>query len=256
MMDSRERLEDLLVARATEGLGDKESRELDDLLAAHPDVDPDGFDLAATALHLAFLPDAEPMPDLLRETLVSEGMGQPASAAPRSRPRTSAPRRAPWVAVAMVAAVVVAFLGGRWMAQGPTLPDPGAGRATLLAEASDLVTISWTATEDPSAQGTSGDVVWSPSRQEGYMRFRGLESNDPTLRQYQLWVFDATRDDRFPVDGGVFDIPADADEVIVPIRTPIEVRDVNLFAVTVERPGGVVVSDRERIVVVAQPTQG
>ena len=85
------------------------------------------------------------------------------------------------------------------------------------------------------------------------MRFRGLRPNDPTKEQYQLWVFDATRDDRYPVDGGVFDVPAGVDEIVVPITARVRVTRPALFAVTVERPGGVVVSGREHIVVLAKP---
>ena len=87
------------------------------------------------------------------------------------------------------------------------------------------------------------------------MRFAGLAANDPADSQYQLWIFDAERDERHPVDGGVFDIPRDGGETIVPIRAKLPVGQPALFAVTVERPGGVVVSDRQRIAVVARPDQ-
>jgi anti-sigma-K factor RskA len=50
----------------------------------------------------------------------------------------------------------------------------------------------------------------------------------------------------------VFDIPAGVGEVIVPIRVRVPVADATLFAVTVEPAGGVVVSTRERIVLLAQ----
>ena len=52
------------------------------------------------------------------------------------------------------------------------------------------------------------------------------------------------------VDGGVFDVPSTG-EVIVPITAKLRVGGATLFAVTVERPGGVVVSRREHIVVTA-----
>jgi anti-sigma-K factor RskA len=115
------------------------------------------------------------------------------------------------------------------------------------------VTLAWSATQDAAATGARGDVVWSASRQEGYMRFSGLAANDPAVSQYQLWVFDRERDERYPVDGGVFDIPAGGAEVVVPIDTRVPVASATLFAVTVETPGGVVVSSRERIALVAQP---
>lgn len=61
-----------------------------------------------------------------------------------------------------------------------------------------------------------------------------------------------------PVDGGVFEInAARADaatgEVIVPVTAKLRVRGPTLFAVTVEKPGGVVVSPRERAALVASP---
>ena len=84
------------------------------------------------------------------------------------------------------------------------------------------------------------------------MRFSGLRPNDPTKEQYQLWVFDEKRDDRYPVDGGVFDVPPGVSEVIVPIHTKLEVDKPVLFAVTREKPGGVVVSDRSQLVIAAK----
>ena len=83
------------------------------------------------------------------------------------------------------------------------------------------------------------------------MRFTGLAVNDPTQYQYQLWIFDKARDEKFPVDGGVFDVSSTG-EVTVVISPKLHVTDATLFAVTIEKPGGVVVSKRERIVVTAQ----
>ncbi len=131
-----------------------------------------------------------------------------------------------------------------------TPPTPLELRTALVAEATDLFQMNWTATEDGYASGAGGDVVWSDSRNEGYMRISGLHVNDPSVDQYQLWVFDKTRDERYPVDGGVFDVTGG--EVIIPIDPKIAVDEAFLFAITVEKPGGVVVSDRERIVLLAQ----
>ena len=82
------------------------------------------------------------------------------------------------------------------------------------------------------------------------MRFKGLAANDAKQIQYQLWIFDADRPEATPVDGGVFDVASNG-EVIVPISAKLPVGKPTLFAVTIERPGGVVVSKRERIVVTA-----
>jgi hypothetical protein len=120
-------------------------------------------------------------------------------------------------------------------------------RAALLAK-SDSLKIKLGATKDPAAAGVTGDVVWDPVTQRGFFRFVGLAPNDPAVHQYQLWIFDGGRDQRFPVDGGVFDIPANSTEVVIPIHAALPVLSAKAFAVTVERPGGVVVSGREHVV--------
>jgi len=94
-------------------------------------------------------------------------------------------------------------------------------------------------------------VVWSTRAQRGVMRLVGLKSNDARRWQYQLWIFDKARDQRYPVDGGVFDVPAGATEVFVSINARVPVGDAVMFAVTVEAPGGVVVSTRERVALLA-----
>ena len=85
------------------------------------------------------------------------------------------------------------------------------------------------------------------------MRFSGLKPNDPDREQYQLWIVDASRGEPLkvpPVDGGVFDAGAGGD-VIVPIAPKLPVGKAFAFAVTIEPPGGVVVSDQSRKVVLA-----
>jgi hypothetical protein len=132
-------------------------------------------------------------------------------------------------------------------------PPPAKLREQLLAEVG-TTRVAWSSTKDPAAKGASGDVVWNAAEQRGYMLFRGLAKNDPSAWQYQLWIFDKARDDKYPVDGGVFDVDASTGDVVVPIRAKLPVAEAALFAVTVEKPGGVVVSKRERIVVTAKPS--
>ena len=45
------------------------------------------------------------------------------------------------------------------------------------------------------------------------------------------------------------------DEVVVPIHPALKVREPYLFAVTVEKPGGVMVSDRSRLPLLAAVAQ-
>jgi len=110
----------------------------------------------------------------------------------------------------------------------------------------------WSATRDPLVVGTvRGEAYFDPETDEGLLEIEGLAANDPRREQYQLWIFDAERDERFPVDGGVFDIP-EGGRACVPIRARLGVTRPVMFAVTVERPGGAVVSER-RIALIARP---
>ncbi len=83
------------------------------------------------------------------------------------------------------------------------------------------------------------------------MAIRGLAEVEPTRGVYQLWIFDDARDARFPVDGGMFSVRDARATTIVPIRASLPVRRPTLFAITLEPPGGVVVSDRKRILLTA-----
>jgi hypothetical protein len=132
--------------------------------------------------------------------------------------------------------------------------DPQVARAQLLASHLPLIHRAWRAGSDPTGLHVSGDVVWDPRTQTGYMRFVGLPRNDPNVAQYQLWIFDGTRDDRFPVDGGVFNVSGLRDGEVVAIHAKLKVAVPLVFAVTIERPGGVVVSDRSRIAALANTT--
>lgn len=103
-----------------------------------------------------------------------------------------------------------------------------------------------------ASESGTGDFVWDPRGQRGYLRLSGFVPNDPSRAQYQFWIFDAARDERYPVDGGVFDVPPGRSEVIVPVRASRHVSRVAAFAVTVEQPGGTVVSARDKVVAFAR----
>jgi len=133
-------------------------------------------------------------------------------------------------------------------AQPGAEPTAAEKRAALLAEADDAVTAQWTITEGEAYAGVTGDVVWSDAKQEGYMRLAGMPVNNPSELQYQLWIVDPdvqgpipVYDQVPPVDGGVFDV-TESGEVIVPIDAKIAVTNPAAFAITAEKPGGVVVS--------------
>jgi len=251
-----------------------------------PGATPTDWELAAAAVDLAVLArvDGGPMalpaelaarirreapPHLPRGVMLEAGR---ASSARDGRPFGRTADRS-WLAAAgwWTAACLAGLLVWQWF--GPPRLGPPAGdstappslaelRAQLLAADPEAVTVAWKqASDDPSvvagpaeleAAGGLGDVVWSPARQQGFMRFRGLAANDPARAQYQLWIFDAERNEAHPVDGGVFDVPAQADgDVVVRIDPRLPVGQATAFAITVERPGGVVVSSRERLPLLA-----
>ncbi|GJM18493.1 MAG: hypothetical protein DHS20C14_07060 [Phycisphaeraceae bacterium] len=128
----------------------------------------------------------------------------------------------------------------------------------LLAEVPGTVRFEWQPFDLPDApaeqQDVRGDVVWNDNLQQGYLRFVGLDVNDPNVEQYQVWIIDE-RGMEQKVSGGVFDVNAEG-EVIVPLDPGIDVGRVALFALTVENPGGTWVPDLSRRVVVGPRPEG
>lgn len=178
-----------------------------------------------------------------------------------SRPLSGLVASLGWLA----AAACLAFAVVVWSGSG--------GRASVLTPEQQLVALEsrpgvvktdWLGLDDAGLadaphshdRNLVGRVVWDPATNEGCMVFEGLAGNDPKAFQYQLWIFDADRPtghlpqfgegilSQRPVDGGVFDIPSNG-RVVVPIRAKLPVGQARIFAVTVEPPGGVVVSDRD-----------
>lgn len=133
---------------------------------------------------------------------------------------------------------------------------PAEERARLLAAGGDAVVQAQWEPPAPDATPVRGDVVWSDREQRGFLRFADLAPNNPEEWVYQLWIFDAERDDRFPVDGGVFSVAATTagagGEVIIPIDPKLKVHKGAMFAITREKPGGAVVSDRSQMVALAK----
>ena len=269
-------LVDLLVKQVTEGLSPAEQRELDVMDGAVASEILRDLERAAAAVSLAAGAHPAAMPEALKLRLQRQADAFAAplgrSAAAPIQPRAAPPSRRPagssgaagwWAAAACLLLAIFGWLrtptappvaspGGAPpvpVAQVP--PSPAEERAALLARA-DAVKLALGATKDPAAAGVTGDVVWDPTSQRGFIRFVGLMPNDPAVHQYQIWIFDANRDQRYPVDGGVFDIPANRSEVVVPIHAAVPVGLAKAFAVTVEKPGGVVVSSREHVVALAQ----
>jgi hypothetical protein len=277
-----EAMVDLLVKQVTDGLSPAEQRALDVLDSAVVSAQRRDFERAAASIALAGSSNAPPLPPELAARVAQQAeqhFGTAAAGAAKlvdlaaaragaARAPAAASRSGAYGWLAAAACLVLAVIA--WNRAPPPAPPPAAQvnvpavtppvalrppppstaeqRAALLAKAESLK-INFGATKDPAAAGVSGDVVWDPATQRGFLRLVGLAANDPAVHQYQLWIFDARRDQRYPVDGGVFDIPVNATEVLVPIRAALPVLSAKAFAVTVEKPGGVVVSGRQHVVV-------
>lgn len=262
MNATRERLDELMADRALWGLSSAEQHELTRAMKQlGVDAMDESWDVAAGAATAVLLGAVheQPPPRVARKLQadavgffagdgglqVSRGSAMADPLGHRAVPPSSS-RLGWWIAAAAI--VLAAVLAqDRW--------SPAASweaqRTALLASGGEVLQIVWSRGDSELRGDPSGDVVWSDREQRGFLRFRGLPANDSTRRQYQLWIFDRRRSAAQPVDGGVFDIAPGASEVVVPIDAKLLVHEAFAFAVTVEQPGGVVVSEREHIVTMA-----
>ena len=282
MNETRERLLDLLSQRAIYGLNDSEQKQLDELMKTHPEfLDDDSFELTVAYVNLASLGRVESMPDSLKNRILADAENffikptqqsseveneyENKTKSPEERNFVSSPRRVPFwqkLGWAFAAVAFVALAINIWQTRvsppvqreyvrvTPTpTPSFSEQRAGLLAE-NDIVKSTWSA-PTPTDQTVSGDVVWSDAAQHGFARINGLPVNDKSRETYQLWVFEEGQGDATPVNAGTFDVNA-AGEVVFPLDAEIKIVHPKKFAVTVEKPGGVVVSKLKKIAAVAK----
>ncbi len=295
-MPQDDRLRELLAEHVLGGLTAEESHELSSIRDVdRAELEFAEALVAVEYANGAF--DAGEMPASVRRRLESAAEAfargvQPAQApeaeASRSVPiasaRQTAPAsRSPWFAAGgwIAAAACLAILVFGFVLNRPAAPEAGAPiaggtptggpesvplasqRRALLATATDTQVFEWhpwvLEGDGPEIREVTGDVVWSESRQQGYMRFRGLPENDPEEIQYQLWIvdsrglFDETGQSA-RISGGVFDASRasrdpQSGDLIVPIDAKLTVQGAAAFAITIERPGGTWVSDMSRRVV-------
>ncbi len=253
MKDMHPDILELLVLRATEGLNAEQAEELNGLLSRNGLDDTAEFDLAAAAAANAFglerAKHIDDVPEALKAKLRKDAdrfFAEPQQNVVELRPRSnrSSGWNWGWATAAVLALVLIAtnFVG-------PDIPSSiETQRERLIADAEGTTVIPWAAPADREFAGVEGNVVWNDERQEGYMLLTGMPANDPATSQYQLWLVDPDRDEN-PVDGGVFDIPADASSVVIPIDAKLAVNNPKVFAITREQPGGVVVSKGPLLVI-------
>lgn len=265
--NTEEMLFDLLIKKAVYGLTpeeEKQLREMDPRQADNPDI---SFELTASAISLTDVRADEELPLYLRAKVLTDAdrfFGArdlhetvPAERSPaepivsESLPRASIWNWLGW-AVAAAACIVLAIniYSTRFQRTPPTVLTIAQQREQLLASAGDVVTGAWSDFDPTQPRNVRGDVVWSNSQQKGFIRFQGLPVNDKSKETYQLWIFDADQNPKTPVDGGVFD--AESGDFIVPIDAKLKIQKPTMFAVTAERPGGVVVSTLGKVMAVAK----
>ncbi len=266
-----EDLLELIAGKVLGDLPDSEQLQLESRIAGQHDETLAELERAAAAVELVFHDrNAAQMPDWLSEKIRSGApaylpaakSGETAKQSEQSRDSAGleGQHKLGYASVRWTSRELFAWLScaaslllaaGLWFSgnRQPRKVSYVEARQALIEESADLVQVDWADGKTPFSTKVVGDVVWSTTEQKGFMRFSGMPVNDPTAEQYQLWIIDPQRDDE-PVDGGVFDIVSDS-EVIVPIEAKLRVVDPVAFAITIEKPGGVVVSTQEQLPLLA-----
>ncbi len=281
---NKEKMLELLSDKAIFGLSEAELSELAEFEKEFPELNDDSFELAAASIGMFNLNTNEQMPAHLREKIAANAeqffVSRSAETSAVAEPQTEkeeyqktfafTPKRSIWnwlgwltAAAACVVLAVNIYTTrselarstqriGELEAQIPKpTPKPNAAQEfeQFLAANRDVVRSEWGDFDPKKPMNVKGEIVWSNAAQKGYIHFTSIPANDRTKEQYQLWIFDKTQ--KHPVDGGVFDA-AQAGEIIIPIDAKIKVQQPFQFAVTAEKPGGVVVSPLEKVMAVAK----
>ncbi|HEX8736217.1 MAG TPA: anti-sigma factor [Pyrinomonadaceae bacterium] len=270
----KEKMLELLAGKALFDLSEAERAELEELEKLFPELKADdSFEIAASGVSLTNLDISEPMPAHLQAKILADAdkfFASQERSAPAAQteeeyqktfafepPRSSSRQWLGWL-VAALACIVLAV--NVWITRRnpeiiyvqqqitPTPTPPVSQQLEQLLASADVVKTTLTNPKNPSE--VLGDVAWSDAAQKGFLRLRGVPVNDRAKEQYQLWIFASNQDPKTPVDGGVFDVSGG--EVIIPIDAKIKVQKPTLFAVTAEKPGGVVVSKQEKVLAIAK----
>ena len=256
---TRARLQELLGTEATQPLSAAEEAELDALLAAFPDQNPDDFELAAAAVHLALVGAPEALPTAVAEKLhlTAVAMTPAARSAEPGKPRERSGRPAwsAWAGWTVAAGLAGLLVYTNW----PKPHEKPTEVANVTPEQKrDALAKNHQAKPARFAEtkgNASASVVWSDVRQEGYLEVRGLPPNDPQKERYQLWVVDAKRPKDFPpISAGLFDVRPGTNMVAVSASIPVG--DAAMFVISKEGPNGVWVTTPDKFVMVMPAKAG
>ena len=241
-----ERLAELLTEETQRPLTTAEKAEVDRLTRQLSNWSSDEFEFAAAALTLYYQDKDQALPAALRAKLAQKGhefskdTKEPKLILAASNgesvryniPRPSQKKRIRWSWLVAGLAGTIAIAG--WW---PKNSNP----ETLSLDNSDLKERLWVTPDLKPA----GELRWSDRAQRGQARLR-LPPNDTQRAQYQVWIFDRARDERYPVDGGVFN--SVDDQVDIDILPKLPITQAVQMVITREAPGGVVVSQRTEVV--------
>lgn len=273
---------DLLTKKATYGLDSIEQTQLDEYNSDASISEDETFEMAAAAVGLVGLRTNEPLPAHLHARLMTSAdtffaCGFPIAAIGEPDPviheepeyqkvfaMEPVKRSWNWLGWALAGAACIALAINIGLTRlnraevasvinPPSTPEKESDQQLYAKLSSEPGSIkaSMGVGNVKELKDISGDVVWSDTKQKGYMRLHGLPVNDVSKETYQLWIFDKTQDKATPIDGGTFDIDKNGD-VLIPINAKLKAKQPEMFAITVERPGGVVVSKRDRIAALAK----
>ena len=276
--ERQELLIDLLSAKAVYGLSEAEQAQLDALNEPGMADELLSLEITAAAINITALSGGESMPAHLYSKIVdnadeyfpsaaklpAEPIVRQPSTATESNVASTGASWFGWLgwAAAAAACIALAFVWFRPQptqiavnqpppAQTPVALTPAQQREQMMNSTPGVIRAAWGAGNVKEMEQLSGDIVWSDEKQTGYMRFKGLPVNDVQKETYQLWIFDKTQDKATPIDGGTFDVTSTG-EVVVPINAKLKAQEPTMFAITIEKPGGVVVSKREKVAALAK----
>lgn len=268
--EEKEKMLDLLCDKFVYGLSEDDARQLEKL--GYDKREAESIEKTIAALALVDVDAESEMPAHLRSRLLSDadqffGVETERNATPEKQIVLGGGSRTNWFgwlgwAAAAAASIALAMTlliprGGENRANVTPTPtpeerlDPSQQRQKMIESSSpdQVIMAEWSPGKMPDVK-VSGDVVWDAVKQVGFIRLKGLPKNDLSKETYQLWIVDGSQNPKTPIDGGTFDIGSDG-EVIIPVNAKLKVVDPKAFAITVEKPGGVVVSEQEKLAALA-----
>ena len=243
-----EKLLDLLILEASEKLSQQQREELNSLLDVFPEYTPDYFHkttaLAQVGFYLEDDFNNETLPLHIRKKILyrqKQELGQSTVLDFLNhfmRTLFYKPQYA-W-ALTVLLTVGLSFSMIEFKNYESNYRYLPLKKIVMERTADDLIQYPWHSRTNDLGP-VNGDIVWSDQKQKGFIQIAGLPMNDPNANQYQIWIIDPLKYGQ-PVDGGIFDVNRTDKAIIIPINPKLPISKAVGFAITLEQPGGVVVS--------------